>query len=177
IPAYDHQLYQSIIKHKVQFILPSVVKGTGQFPNSVAKVVEGDNQYLLSDIERGRSIPKLFENYDTSFAALNISLAIQTKVAFERVGMKDGLPVFVEGGFRHNLPYCKVLSALYPSSEISLTNLYEASAFGAAICGKSVVEKRDPMDMSTEIKIEKDEVKKPQLEGLEDYVYEYLKLV
>ena len=154
-PAFNAEMYNKITKENKDFILPSVTKGTGQFPDSDPKVIEGDKAYTLADIQNGIIIPEFFNNYEYAYAVLNLSLAIQTKVALERTGAKDGVPVFTEGGFRKNDSYNRLLTAFYPNSEIATTNLEEATAFGTALIAKAAYENKDPNEFQNLFSIDK----------------------
>ena len=86
---------------------------------------------------------ELFFQAEEALAVLNLSLAIQTKVSFDRADMTKGLQVFTEGGFSKNDSYNTLMTSFYPDSKFYLTDLKEASAFGAAITGKAAYEKLD----------------------------------
>jgi sugar (pentulose or hexulose) kinase len=177
LPGFAHNLYQSIIDEKACFILPSIVHGSGQFPDSDARATENEISFTFENIEKGKDFPSFFRNREKAYAVLNISLALQTKVSIDRAGMKNGLPIFVEGGFRHNLPYCKILTALYPDSKIYLTNLKEASAYGAAICAKAAVENKHPSLLKDDIHIEMSNVNTVHLNHLEAYLEKFMHMV
>ena len=168
-PDFDPDLYQSVIDEKDCFILPSVVRGSGQFPDSEARILEKGRSYSFKEIEQGFNLPTFFHDFHKAHAVLNISLALQTQVALERAGMKKGLPIFIEGGFRHNLPYCKLITALYPDSDVYLTSLQEASAYGAAICAKAALERKDPMELKDVVKIQMTGVEFKEIKNMEHY--------
>jgi L-fuculokinase len=82
-------------------------------------------------------------------AALNVSLAAQTLVALERIGFSPGADLLTEGGFRKNLDYNALLAAALPDNRVYLTDIAEASAFGAAMTALAALEGRggpDPFD-------------------------------
>jgi L-fuculokinase len=176
-PEYDQELFEKIIHERRWFILPSVVKGAGQFPDSIARIVIDDQVYPLSDIKSGRIKHMMFENHKTFYNVLNLSLALQTEVALKRAGIKKGMKVFIEGGFRKNKSYKWLLSGLFPESEISLTKLIEASALGAAILGKSAIEQKDPTALRNLINIQSEPVGKISLPGIELYKKKFLDLI
>lgn len=169
VPAFDPQLYGSIIREKRLFILPSVVRGIGQFPQSAPRIIEDGAVYPLEAVESRSRVPAFFEDVDTAHAVLNLSLAVQTKVSFDRADMYDGLPVFTEGGFRKNDAYNAIVSSFYPKSEFSLTNLDEATAYGAAMLGKAAVEDIDITTLRDHLTIDKIPVHPPALHGLTQY--------
>jgi sugar (pentulose or hexulose) kinase len=169
-PDFNPALYRKLFWGNSRFILPSVQKGTGQFPDSDPRAVEGGRNYPLETIRSGGDIPPFFGEYTAAFAALNISLAIQTKIALERAGTVDGTTIFVEGGFRKNPDYNTLLSALFPKSKVYLTNLSEATAFGAALLAKAALDGTDPKTLGNFFEIETKEVKREQFDGLSQYV-------
>lgn len=133
----DPDLYTRIVSEKRHFILPSVLKGAGQFPSSVPRLIDDGTVYYLEDIRSGAARPALLDDPTTAYAVLNLSLAIQTRIALERVGLRDGEKIYVEGGFRNNEAYKALLAGFFPSSETALTTLEQATSFGAAIVAKA----------------------------------------
>ena len=176
-PKFDSSIIQKLIDDKDKFILPSVAAGIGQFPHSRARVVENGNIFDLKEIESGESVPDFFGNYEEALAVLNLSLAVQTKVSFDRADMTKGLSVFTEGGFSKNDSYNTLMTSFYPESEFFLTDLKEASAFGAAIIAKAAFEKVDVRSLSSLISIEKKQVPKNDLHGIIEYFNEFLSLI
>lgn len=183
--AHDHvppsvmneSLYRRIIQERRLFILPGVVGGIGQFPESEARVAEGDRIYRLQDIESGKVWPEFFNDAATAVAVLNLSLAIQTSVCFERTGMQSGLPVFTEGGFSRNEAYNALMAAHYPESPFYLTDLREATAFGTALLGKAAIEGVDLRSLASFVRMEKRTVDRPRLDGLEAYRARFMELI
>lgn len=173
----DISLYQQVIDEKKLFILPGVVGGSGQFPESSARIVEGEHIYSLMDIEHGRIIPRFFQESALGQAVLNLSLAVQTRVCFERVGMEVGLPIYTEGGFRRNNAYNALMATLYPDSDFFLSDLKEATAFGAALLGKAAFEKLDPYALAPFVNINTIPVPKSNLQGLDSYAARFMELI
>ncbi len=176
-PGYDHQLYQKLILDKRLFILPSVVRGIGQFPESRPRVVEDGKVFAIEDIESGKDVPAFFSDFATAYAVLNISLAVQTKVSFDRADMYDGLSVFTEGGFSKNGAYNALMASFYPRSRFYLTDLKEATAYGTAMLGKAAMENIDLYGMRDQIVFEKKPVNDPGLTGLDNYFNSFLQLL
>ena len=171
------ELYQKIISEKNCFILPGITRGTGQFPNSNPRVVDYGKTYEYEDIKTGKVVPKCFEDPRMAYAVLNLSLAIQTKISLDRVDMRNGLPIYTEGGFSNNEAYNILVGGFYPDSDVFLTNLKEATSFGAALMGKAAIEKKHPKDFKDLLEIEKIPVKKYKFEGLGEYTKEFLNLI
>ncbi len=176
-PSFDPDLYAKIIKKKELFILPGVLKGLGQFPQSTPRAIEKGKTFNLEEIEKEENIPEFFKDHNTAHAVLNISLAIQSKVALDRTGAVKGSSIFTEGGFRKNASYNSLLTALYPDSNISLTNLEEATAFGAAMLGKCAVEGTDPHDLTGMFEIEMKKVDSVTIDGFEEYIAKFIELI
>jgi sugar (pentulose or hexulose) kinase len=177
LPDFDPELYEKISSEQNLFILPSVTPGTGQFPESKARIVENDKIYDFEDIRKQKDYPSFFRDKATSYAVLNLSLAIQTKISLDRSDMRNGMPLFTEGGFSRNKAYNVLLAAFYPESNIYLTSLNEATAYGAALIGKAALEKKHPSELSGFLSIEKKQVKKIQIRNLNNYLKTYLSLI
>ena len=172
--AFDADLYERIIEERGIFILPEVLPGSGQFPDSRARVVQNGREFLLDSIKAEAAAPEVFRDPDALSAALTLSLAIQTKVALARVGIRRETDVFVEGGFRQNEAYVALLTALLPESNIILTSMEEASAYGAAVCGKMAIEKIEPEELKDLMNIDFKPVERVKLPGLKDYEKKFL---
>jgi L-fuculokinase len=177
LPSFNYEMYSEIIRKRELFILPSVTKGTGQFPESEPRIIEKGKIRFITDINAGKTIPEFFRDYETACAVLTLSLVIQTRISLERADMVDGLPLFVEGGFSANESYTSLLTASYPSSDVFITSLLEATAFGAAILGKASIEKVRPAGLRDFINIEKTKVPKVEMKGINEYVADYLKYI
>ncbi len=173
-PEFNSSLYEKIIRDRVLFILPSVSRGTGQFPDSEPRIIENEKNYSYDEVNEGKSVPGFFHDYETAYAVLILSLVIQTKVSLERADMSDGLPLFIEGGFSNNDSYTKLLASLYPASETFITSLNEATAFGAALLSKASVEDLHPSQLGNFIDLKKFRVAKTKLSGFSEYISDYL---
>lgn len=176
-PVFNSAIFQKIINENSKFILPSVAMGIGQFPDSKPRVIENGKVFTLEDIESGKSVPEFFNNYEEALAVLNLSLAIQTKVSFDRADMTKGLKVFTEGGFSKNDSYNTLMTSFYPDSEFFLTDLKEASAFGAAITAKAAYENSDIKSLGSLISIDKKPVSRNALHGIEEYYAKFISLI
>ncbi len=176
-PVFNESIFQKILNENSKFILPSVTMGIGQFPDSKPRVIENGKVFTLEDIESGKSVPEFFNNYEEALAVLNLSLAIQTKVSFDRADITKGLKVFTEGGFSKNDSYNTLMTSFYPDSEFFLTDLKEASAFGAAITAKAAYEKSDVTSFGSFITIDKKTVPNNTLFGIEEYYTKFISLI
>ena len=176
-PDFDYEVFSEIIRKRELFILPSVTKGTGQFPDSEPRIIEKGQTFYYDNAREGKSVPGFFHDYETAYAVLILSLVIQTKISLNRVDMVDGLPLFIEGGFSHNDSYTNLLTSFYPASEIFITSLNEATAYGAAILSKASVENKHPEQLRDLIHIEKIKVPVVAIKGIDDYVADFLKKI
>ncbi len=176
-PAFNEEVYQKIILDNNKFILPSVARGIGQFPQSEPRVIENGKIISLAEIDKGITIPAFFSSYEEALAVLNLSLAIQTRVSFDRADITKGMQVFTEGGFSRNDSYNTLLTSFYPDSKFYLTDLKEASAFGAAICGKAAKENFDIKSLGAFINIERKSVDGNNLKGLDAYYRKFILLI
>ena len=176
-PRFNEAIVQKIVDESNIFILPSVAKGIGQFPDSEARVIEGDHVFSLADIQTRESIPDFFQDYEAALAVLNLSLAIQTKVSFDRADITKGMDVFTEGGFSKNDSYNTLMTSFYPDSNFYLTDLKQASAFGAAITGKAAFEQLDIKSLGSFISIDQKSVPSNNLKGIQKYYERFLSLI
>lgn len=175
-PEFDPEVYKRVIEDKKLFITPSVQKGTGQFPDSEPRVLEGTKVYHVDDVKKGE-IPGFFSDFPTAYAVLNLSLAVQSKLALERTGMRNGMDLFIEGGFRKNPDYNALISAMFSGTNVYLTNLEEATAFGAALLGKAGKEGRRPEEYAGLFEIETEPVETAAFDGLSAYMESFFSLL
>jgi len=176
-PPYDRERYRRIVSEKRLFILPGVVPGSGQFPDSVSRVVEDGTVFSLEEVRSGAHIPAFFRDYEMAYAVLNLSLALQTRTALERVNLVPGVSLFTEGGFRNNVDYNRLVSTFFPGSPHALTDVSEATSFGAALVGRLAVEQGDPVSLSHTFEIEDTPVPGDTFEGLEEYSSTFYSLI
>lgn len=139
--------------------------------------MEHGKVFELEQIETGEAIPEFFDDYEKALAVLNLSLAIQTKVSFDRADMTQGMNVFTEGGFSRNDSYNTLMTSFYPESNFFLTDLKEASAFGAAITAKAALEQVDVLSLGSLFSIDQRPVPKNELSGLENYYHKFISLI
>lgn len=170
MPEFDPEVYRRVVASRSQFILPGVVVGAGQFPDSTARIIEGDDVYTLDEVRSGTRVPSFFHDLPVAYAVLNLSLAAQTQVAFERVGVSRVRHVYTEGGFRKNRDYNHLMASLFPDLELSLTGMAEASAVGAAACAYIARENCEPRDAASLLCIDREPVSGVDIPGLGEYV-------
>jgi sugar (pentulose or hexulose) kinase len=159
--------YREVVGSASVFILPELVPGSGQFPGSLPRAVQDGKEYALADIEAGRGVPAFLRNRRKAVAALNLSLAIQTLVALERAGIGPRTEVFTEGGFRRNAGYNAVLAAALGGGRAYLTDISEATAFGAAMTAAAALEGTTPDSLGGRFDIDYKSVR--PMTGLESF--------
>jgi hypothetical protein len=171
LPPYDEELYRRVLRVKRIFLTPELTAGSGKFPLSKPRVVEDGRDYHF-----GKDMPPCFNNYETGFAVLRISLVMQSLTAFERIGLVPGAEVFTEGGFRKNEAYNVLLSSALKDNPAFLTGIAEASAFGAAMTAKMALTGRGLSALAKDFEIEYQEVVKTDIPELFSYRAAWLKL-
>jgi sugar (pentulose or hexulose) kinase len=169
LPPYDPALYDAVLKDRDVFILPEIVPGSGQFPGSVARAVENGETFGLDGIKSGAKVPAFFRNYERAIAVLRISLVLQTLTALERTGLGEGKEVFTEGGFRKNEAYNALLSAALPANKVSLTDIAEATALGAAMTAKMALSGEKLNELASDFTVDYKEVPKRTVPDLASY--------
>ncbi|MFA5852736.1 MAG: FGGY family carbohydrate kinase [Spirochaetales bacterium] len=176
--APDPSVYAAILKERSAFILPEIVPGSGQFPGSVPQAVEGGVRYPLVDIEAATARPAFLADRAKAEAVLNLSLVIQTMVALERTGLAVGHRIFTEGGFRNNADYNAILAAALLGNPVFLTDMSEATSFGAALTGLAALEGGEPSALAGLFTIKQIRAEPMRgLDGFDDYRKEWLRLV
>ncbi len=173
-PDTDMKIMQEIINDRKIFILPGVVKGAGQFPDSDPRIIDNNMEFSLGEIENRIKTPPFFEDYKKAYLTLVLSLVIQTSIAIERINAPKGAPIYIEGGFRHNKNYVKLLASIFPDSPLFLTNIEEATSYGAALLGKAAMEKRDPADLKEFVNIAFKLVNPEKIDNFSSYANEFL---
>ncbi|MBI9085530.1 MAG: hypothetical protein JEZ11_18175 [Desulfobacterales bacterium] len=171
-PDFDPNLLQMLIEDRSIFILPSIIP-FGIFPNSAARILEGSDVFTFNDISAGAH-PAFFSDFNATYAAVSLSLAIQSRAALSIVGCRAGTDLYIEGGFAQNPFYTTLLAAMFPDSRVALTNLCEATAFGAALLAKAALEKTTPRALAPCFEIETRQVIPVDFAGLETYVSKFL---
>jgi sugar (pentulose or hexulose) kinase len=176
-PAFDPDVYRRVIAGNSIFILPEIVRGSGQFPGSTARAVEDGKAFGFEEMRSGGARPAFLSKAAEAYAALNLSLAIQTGVAAGRAGLAPGSDFFIEGGFRKNEDYVALVQALVPSSRTALTGIAEATSLGAAMTAKAGLTGARLDELARDFEIEVSEAPKVSLPGLDKYREAFLRLV
>jgi sugar (pentulose or hexulose) kinase len=176
-PGWNEALYRKILAEKKLFLLPELIPGSGQFPQSKAGVRENGNFHTFEQISAMTKdkLPPCLADYETAFALLRISLVMQSFTGLERSGLSDGDELFVEGGFRKDKAYNLLCSAAYKNNRMYLTNIAEATAFGAAMTAKIALTGKTLKDLAGDCEIEYKEQEKLPFPELEPYREAWLK--
>lgn len=174
LPEFNRSLYQRVIDQKQHFIIPGVLPGTGQFPNSQARIIDAGREYSLEQVRSGDVVPPLFQDLPAAYATLNLSIALQSKVALQRVGIQPGMAIYTEGGFRHNLDYNILVAAFLDGNPVYLTGIEEATSFGAAITALAARDGEEPAAYAGLFEIETFPVKSEAFRGLDAYEAAFL---
>jgi sugar (pentulose or hexulose) kinase len=171
LPPYNEELYRRVLREKRIFLTPELTAGSGQFPQSRPRVVEDGREYHFADIAKdtASAMPPCFKNYETGFAVLRISLVMQSLIAFERIGLLPGEEVFTEGGFRKNEAYNILLSSALKDNRVSLSDIAEASAFGAAMTARMALTGQGLSALSKDFEVEYQEIRKAAIPELFPY--------
>ncbi len=174
-PELNIKLTEQILNESSNFILPGVVKGAGQFPDSEPRIVENDKVFQLTEVQKGINIPEFFGDYEKAYHILILSLVLQTKVSIERVNAPANSPIYIEGGFRHNKSYIKLIASLFPSNPVYITNIAEATSFGAALLGKGAYEGKENKYLKEFVNIDSRKIEPVKIDGFERYFEEFLR--
>lgn len=166
-PPFDGQILEDILTRRNEYILPSIIP-FGMFPDSVARIIESENVYSFGDLNAGKT-PLFFDNYERAYAILALSTALQTRVALERTGLTEGMKVFIEGGFSHNAFYTRLLSSLLPNVQFEISDLQEATGFGAALLALSAMDGVHPKLLRNNFTIETMHMESASFSGLREY--------
>ena len=172
IPGWNEVLYRSILKEKRVFLLPEIKPGSGQFPSSRARIVENGKSYFFfgENIAGDKNPPPpCYGDYEKSFAALRISLVMQTLTALERAGIKKGHELYIEGGFRKDESYNRLIASALPDNKVCLTDMDEATALGAAMTAKIALSGKSLRDLAGDFEINYQELEKGSFPELEAY--------
>ena len=165
-PCWNEALFRSILKEKKLFLLPEILPGSGQFPFSKARIVENGRTYFF---DAAGTLLTFFPDYEKSFAALHLSLLMQTLTALDRIGIKNGYEVFTEGGFRKDESYNRLLASALPDNRVCVTDISEATALGTAMTAKMALCGKSLNDLAGDFEVSYQEQEKSSFPELEAY--------
>jgi sugar (pentulose or hexulose) kinase len=180
IPAWNEELYRSILKEKKLFLMPELTQGSGQYPSSRARIVLDGKNYYFDDLDESdeASVNSLISSikYEECYAALRLSLVMQTLTALERAGIENGYDVYAEGGFRKDESYSLLLASSLPDNKTYLTDIAEAAALGAAMTAKMALTGKSLKDLAGDFEISYREQEKKSIPELAAYREAWLEL-
>jgi sugar (pentulose or hexulose) kinase len=180
LPPYREDVYRRLLREQRIFLLPELVQGSGQFPRSKPRVREDGRDYYYAEIAGETAFtektPPCFREYETGFAALRVSLVMQSLTGLERAGLAPGVEIFTEGGFRKNEAYNLLLSAGFRDNRVFLTDIAEATALGAAMTAKMALTGQTLASLAENFEIDYQEVPKPDVPELAPYRASWLAL-
>jgi len=168
-PASDVSAVRSLLTDKKVFIIPEVVPGSGQFPGSEPGILEDGRWYPLEDIRAGKAVPGILTDKKRFFAALDLSMVIQSETALRRAGLVRGTQVCTEGGFRKNRLYNQLLASVLPENGVFLTNMKEATAAGCAMSALMALTGRTHRELGSLVTVDRVPVEKIDIRGFEEY--------
>lgn len=174
-PSSDEETIQKILSEKKVFVLPEIVQGSGQFPKSKAGILCDETFYPFEDLQSGKSSPKILSDKKMLWAAVVISVVIQTEVALKRAGLTKGTSICTEGGFRKNKLYNSLLAEIFSQNEVCLTNMKEATATGCAMSALMAITGKKLEDFASRIKIERTPITRMNVSGYDAYKEAWLK--
>lgn len=157
------------------FIYPGRNEGS-IFPGKPAGIYYKDKLYHLDQVN------ELVESFEKEGrlneleSALNMSLAIQASIAI--LGVKHDLTsMYVEGGFIKNDCFLKSVKTLLPHVCVQVSNLNEASAFGAACLCLAHENKNNPLDCHDKFEIPSRQIEAFGIETMEHYKNKFLTII
>ena len=168
-PESDMETLRQLLTERNAFLLPELVSGSGQFPRSRPGIYEDGIFYSMEDMQKGKKLPRLLSDSRRFQAALVLSLVIQTETALLRAGLQPGTAVFTEGGFRKNSLYNRLLASILPENDFYLTDISEATAAGAALCGLMSLTGRPLEDFGSYVAIKRTKIEPEQVSGYREY--------
>lgn len=157
----DRSVMQELVEGQKVFSLPTIERGAGLFPDSVAKL-EG--------------IDTIFRDASTAWHVIDLGLAVQGWYALQLAAGENPHQVFIEGNIgQHNPIYRSVISALFHDAQVRYGSMGGA-AFGAAILGAAAVEEVRPEELADRYEIVLQDIEDLGVdhEALRDYVQAFI---
>jgi sugar (pentulose or hexulose) kinase len=146
--AIDEGVLREVLDKREAFALPTLERGSGLFPSSVARLVGTDT---------------IFRDAVTAWTVVDLGLAVQGYLAIRMAGGESPARIFIEGNIgRSNPLYRSTISTLFPKSAVSFGSSGGA-AYGAAVLGAAAVEGCRPEGLAARVTLEAREV--PKLKG------------
>ena len=172
--GFDAERVNAALATSGDRILPGAFPS--QFPKVSGGATAGDTTYSLQQLRDGER-PAWFADQAKAHDLLNVSLALQSKVALEATGIGPNTTIFVEGGFRSNPTYLACLAALFPKQTIACTSLEQATGVGAALLGHAHLAGTTPHAFADQLHIDEEPVATPVLDNLPAYAEAFMAAV
>jgi L-fuculokinase len=169
--------YEEVVTHKAGYVLPGIVGGLGQFPESRGGILEGHQFHSFAEIQARRASPSMLCRPELAKAALNLSLAIQTVTSLRRIGLGPATAICTEGGFRKNDDYLSLVAQALPDNVFMTTDLAEASLIGSAICALAALVRTSAASLAPLLPIKYTRVLPGwKLTGLDTYTSDFIEV-
>lgn len=150
------------------FVVPGIIRDASIFAFSVPAVHHAGKVMPYEKLRKDAPHPCSGFGQDY-FAALNLSLALQSREMLRILGSAEGETVFIEGGFCRNRLYCEILASLCPGLKFAISDLQEATAFGAALTGWMMVDDRRLEDYAGAFELNAAPVPAGSFPGIDGY--------
>lgn len=132
-------IIEELIVSREAFVLPTIDRGAGLFPESVARM-------LATDI--------IFRDAATAWHAVDLGIAVQGWQGLRMAAGENARKVYVEGNIGQNNPvYRSVIAGLFPDAQVRYGSMGGAP-FGAAILGAAAAERTQPETLNNRYEIE-----------------------
>ena len=159
------------------FVLPGLIPDARVYPNRKPRVVAGTREIALPTHGAPGPLADVATLGQRYFAALNFALAMETREVLRLAGAAAGTTVFIEGGFTRNPTYCRLLASLMPECEVRLSNLEEATSFGAALCAWKMIRQCPIEEFALDFQLDTQRVDPLALPDLAAYEREFLRRI
>ncbi len=137
--AIDQDLLAEIVGGGEAFALPTIERGAGLFPDSVARLE-------ATDI--------IFRDAPTAWHVVDLGIAVQGWYALQMAAGSVPEQVFIEGNIgQHNPVYRSVIASLFDEARVQYGSMGGAP-FGAAILGLAAVEQVRPEKLADRFEME-----------------------
>ena len=157
----DEAVLGEIVAKREAFSLPTLERGSGLFPESVARLV---------------GVEAIFRDAATAWCVVDLGLAVQGYHAIRMAAGEAPETIFIEGNMgRSNPVYRAVISGLFPRAR-ALYGTGGGAALGAAILGAAAVEGKRPEDFGERRRLELEEAPKSGIDAgaLSAYADEFI---
>ncbi len=169
-------IVRDVIAKEELFVVPGVVPDSSAYIGAISRIVNGGQVDTVADLKKkgGTPMTPLGQAYN---GAVNLSLALATREALNKLSLPKGTTVFIEGGFANNIVYCELLATLCPDLSFALTNIKEGTSFGAAMTAWMCAEGLSLDEIGKEISIETRPISRQDYGDMDSYLKIFDELV